>query len=174
MKLLRTSLAIGILGIAQPAFAQDAHTSPPADTANDDRALDRLALPEQQLREFLMLASFRTATVTQFVYLSGVEEHCERFAPIFNRAVNSYLPRWSANLRDAYREVVPAETLRNAVEKGPRDGAMLIAPYRDQIGKKMQEESTPLLKSATLSVVKDVAAAMPQTSVDSIDSEARE
>ena len=51
---------------------------------------------------------------------------------------------------------------------------MLIAPYRDQIGKKMQEESTPLLKSATLSVVKDVAAAMPQTSVDSIDSEARE
>ncbi len=157
-------LMIALFALAQPAFAAD-----PTATAAEDTALDRLTMPEQQLRQFLLLVSAQTVPVKQSVLVSGVSGHCERFVPIFNSAVNANLPEWSANLRAAYRETVPAPILQDAIDAGAMKGAMLIAPYRNEIGKKMQGESTQLLQTAAVAMVGQLSEETPEVTPGSID-----
>jgi hypothetical protein len=139
----------------------------------EDAEIDAIALPEAQFRQMLLMATMRTIPVSRSLATSGITAHCARFAPIFDKTIAANLPQWSANLREAYHAHVPQAELQRAVEAGTVAGAVIIAPYLEQIGGQMQEESMPLLHSSAAAMLEELFEATPDTPVEEIDMEAR-
>ncbi len=143
-----TRLAAALALIAGGMAGQTAALAQEASPVVTDQALDAITLPKEQLEGMLLMVALRTNPVGQSLAVSGVFAHCERFVPIFETAVSNNLPEWSATLRAAYRDNVPADVLVQATSQEPQAAALTLAPYAEIVGGQMQAEAAPLLKSS--------------------------
>lgn len=169
-----TRLAAALALVAGGMAGQTAALAQEAVPVVTDEALDAVILPEEQLKGMLLMGALRTNTVGQSLVASGVAAHCERFVPIFEAAVTSNLPEWSARLRAAHRDNVPADVLVQATSQNSQAAALTLAPYADIVGGQMQAEAAPLLESTGVDLLAKLSEATPDVDLEQIGQAARQ
>ena len=150
------------------AIMLQAPTSAPAQEPTDD-AIAAIALPEAQLRGMLARTVFSTQTMAMGAFTLGIPEACAVTRPAFEQAVQTELPRWRANLIQAYRTTVPKDTLVAAAAGGLTNGSPLLLPHLSAIGSAMQLASEPVLKEAAALVLTSVMTKAGQADPSKVD-----
>src|SRR3990170_8502245 len=82
----------------------------PKGPATDD-AIASVALPERQLRTFLVRTTLGTQSGPMILYDLGLDRGCTTLQAAVDGAIKTHLPAWRQNLISAYRENVPADEL---------------------------------------------------------------
>ena len=159
MRALLITLAVSI---AAPALAQTA----------SDEAIAKIALPKEQLSGMLADAVFKDRSMAIHAFLLGIEPTCKVYAGAADKAVAKHLPLWRANVLRAYRQIVPAQTLAQAVAEGPA-GRNRITEYMPQIGAVMEQSSGRLLKQSATEVLREIGSAAAGVNPAKVDQKAR-
>jgi hypothetical protein len=139
-----------------------------------DEAIAAIALPEPQLRTFLVGAGLGTHSGPMFIYDLGSERGCAALGEAVDEAVHRHLPAWRANLVAAYRENVPANELARAVQSNPRAAQRQLRKYLVEIGRSMKSKSSELFKQAAVQVLSRMSDEAAKTDRSKINRAARE
>ena len=159
MRALLITLAVSI---AAPALAQ----------APSDEAITKIALPKEQLSGMLADAVFKDRSMAINAFLLGIAPTCKVYASAADKSVAKHLPLWRANVLRAYRQIVPAQTLAQAVAEGPA-GRNRLAEYMPQIGAVMEQSSGGLLKQSATEVLREIGSAAAGVNPAKVDQKAR-
>ena len=162
-----------IVLLALLVLASCSQESPPKGPATDD-AVAAIAMPERQLRTFLVRMTLGTHSGPMFLYDLGLERGCAALGSAVDDAVTTHLPAWRQNLISAYRENVPAEELARAVQRSPRSAQRRLADHIESIGRSMQSKSTNLLNQAGTQVLDTLSKQAAQVDKSTIDQGVRQ
>ena len=159
---MRAALFALAAAIATPALAQTA----------SDEGITKIALPKEQLTGMLAEAVFKDRSMAINAFLLGIEPTCKVYAGAAEKSVTKHLPLWRTNVLKAYRQIVPAETLAQAVAEGPA-GRNRLAEYMPQIGAVMEQSSAGLLKQSATEVLREIGSAAAGVNPAKVDQKAR-
>jgi hypothetical protein len=159
---MRAVLIALAAAMATPAMAQ---------TPSDD-ALAKIALPKEQLAGMLAEAVFKDRSMAINAFLLGIEPTCKAYAVAADKSMVKHLPLWRTNVLRAFREVVPAEKLSQAVAEGPV-GRNRLSEYMDQIGTVVERSSGGLLKESTSEVLREIGSAAAGINPAKVNQQAR-
>jgi hypothetical protein len=148
--------------IATPAMAQ----------TPSDEALTKIALPKEQLSGMLADAVFKDRSMAINAFLLGIEPTCKVYASAADKSVAKHLPLWRENVLRAYRQIVPAATLVQAVAEGAA-GRNRITEYMPQIGAVMEQSSGGLLKQSATEVLLEIGSAAAGINPAKVDQKTR-
>ena len=160
--MIRILLITLALSVTTPALAQ----------TPSDEALTKTALPKEQLSGMLADAVFKDRSMAINAFLLGIEPTCKVYASASEKSVAKHLPVWRANVLRAYRQIVPAETLSQAVADGPA-GRNRLTEYLPQIGSVMEQSSAALLKQSATEVLREIGSAAAGVNPAKVDQKAR-
>lgn len=160
--MIRAALIALAASLAAPAIAQ----------APSDEAITKIALPKEQLTGMLADAVFKDRSMAIHAFLLGIEPTCKVYAAAADKSVAKHLPLWNANVLRAYRQIVPSETLAQAVTEGPA-GRNRLAEYMPQIGAVMEQSSGRLLKQSATEVLREIGSAAAGVNPAKVDQKAR-
>lgn len=163
----KSLLMTALLSAAVPAITAAAPSV-------SDAQIVKIAEPDRQLRVMIAASFFEDPAGPQSFYTLGIAPGCTVLKPAIERAVAANRVAWSANLVNAVRSAVPAETLATAAAQTPADAGRTLDPLRSAIGAKMQASSEPILQAAAHGVIGDVRAAAAKVDATKIDRAARE
>jgi hypothetical protein len=160
--MMRATLIALAAALASPAAAQ---------TPSDD-ALTKIALPKEQLSGMLADAVFKDRSMAINAFLLGIEPTCKVYASAADKSMAKHLPLWRENVLRAYRQIVPAATLAQAVAEGTA-GRNRITEYMPQIGAVMEQSSGSLLKQSATEVLREIGSAAAGVNPAKVDQKAR-
>ena len=139
-----------------------------------DEGIAAIALPERQLRTFLVGSGLGTTSGPMFIYQLGSERGCAVLGQAVDEGVKANLPAWRANLIASYRENVPADELARAVQRGPGGAQHQLKGYLSAIGRDMKSKSEELLRQASVQVLTRMGDEAAKIEPSTIDRAARE
>lgn len=160
--MIRTVLIALTASLAVPAIAQ----------TPSDEAIIKIALPKEQLVGMLADVVFKDRSMAIHAFLLGIDPTCKVYASAADKSVAKHLPLWNTNVLRAYRQIVPAETLAQAVAEGPA-GRNRLNEYLPQIGAMMEQSSGGLLKLSAAEVLREIGSAAADVNPAKIDQKAR-
>jgi hypothetical protein len=160
--MIRIAVIALMLVVATPAFAQ---------SASDD-AIAKIALPKEQLSGMLAEAVFNDRSMAINAFLLGIAPACKAYADAADKSIAKHLPLWRTNVLRAYRQIVPAETLTQAVSEGLA-GRSRIAEYMPQISAVMEQSSAGLLKQSASEVLREIGSAAAGVNPAKVDQKGR-